>query len=177
MAFRLCRSGSAGGWPISRTVWTSRFVQIAFPRSPLPRVAARFAKAPMNSLRRHSPDTSDAHLLRTEANVKEPAMTHLKTLFIAAPVALGLLAAPSAHAEWRGHGGGWGHPGWGYHGGGRGYGVPLVGALLGAAVVGGIIASQPAYAPPPAYYAPPPAYYAPPPAYYAPQPYYAAPGY
>ncbi len=33
-------------------------------------------------------------------------MTHLKTLFIAAPVALGLLAAPAAHAEWRGHDGG-----------------------------------------------------------------------
>ena len=55
----------------------------------------------------------------------------------------------------------------------------LVGALLGAAVVGGIIASQPVYAPPPVYYAPPPAYYAPPgyaPSYY-PQQYYAAPGY
>jgi hypothetical protein len=105
-------------------------------------------------------------------------MTHLKTLLIAAPVALGMLAAPAAHAEWRGHGGGWGpHQGWGHHGGyggHRDYGLPLVGALLGAAVVGGIIASQPAYAPPPAYYAPPPAYYAPPayaPAYY-PQPYY-----
>jgi hypothetical protein len=107
-------------------------------------------------------------------------MTHLKTLLIAAPLALGLLAAPAAHAEWRGGhgGGGWGHhAGWGYRGG---YGVPLVGALLGAAVVGGIIASQPpvAYAPPPAYY-PPPGYYPSPgypPAYY-PQPYYAAPGY
>jgi len=108
-------------------------------------------------------------------------MTHLKTLLIAAPVAMGLLAAPAAHAEWRGHGGwghggGWGHQGgWGYHGGHRGNGLPLVGALLGAAVIGGIIASQPTYAPPPAYYAPPPAYYAPPaygPAYY-PQPYYA----
>jgi hypothetical protein len=104
-------------------------------------------------------------------------MTHLKTLFIAAPVALGLLAAPAAHAEWRGHGGGWGHAGYYHGGGGRGYGLPLVGALLGAAVVGGIIASQPAYAPPPAYYAPPPAYYAPPAYSYYPQPYYAAPGY
>jgi hypothetical protein len=104
-------------------------------------------------------------------------MIHLKTLLIAAPVALGMLAAPAAHAEWRGHGGGWGpHQGWGYHGGygHRDYGLPLVGALLGAAVVGGIIASQPAYTPPPAYYAPPPAYYPPPayaPAYY-PQQYY-----
>jgi hypothetical protein len=109
-------------------------------------------------------------------------MTHLKTLLIAAPVAMGLLAAPAAHAEWRGHGGGWGYGGgwghqggWGNHGGHRGNGLPLVGALLGAAVIGGIIASQPTYAPPPTYYAPPPAYYAPPaygPAYY-PQPYYA----
>jgi hypothetical protein len=126
----------------------------------------------MISLRRHSPDTYDAHLLGPEANVKEPAMTHLKTLLIAAPVALGLLAAPAAHAEWRGHGG--------WHGG-RGPGFPLAGALLGlgaAAVVGGIIASQPVYAPPPAYYYPPQAYYAPPGYYYQqPQPYYAAPGY
>lgn len=91
-------------------------------------------------------------------------MTHLKTLLIAAPVAMGLLAAPAAHAEWRGHGG--------YRG--PGYALPLVGALLGAAVVGGIIASQPAYAPPPAYYYPPPGYYPQP--YYS-QPYYVAPGY
>lgn len=97
-------------------------------------------------------------------------MTQLKTLLIAAPVALGLLAAPAAHAEWRG---GW-HGGHGY----RGPGFPLAGALLGlgaAAVVGGIIASQPVYAPPPAYYYPPQGYYAPPGYYY--QPYYAAPGY
>jgi hypothetical protein len=137
----------------------------------------------MLSLCRHSPDTRDAHFFDPEANAKEPAMTHLKTLLIAAPVALGLLAAPAAHAEWRGHGGwhgGWGHPEGGWHGG---YGhhdwaLPLVGALLGGAVIGGIIASQPAYAPPPVYYAPPPAYYAPPayaPAYY-PQQYY-QPGY
>ena len=36
-------------------------------------------------------------------------MINLKTFLIAAPVALGLLAAPAAHAEWRG--GGWGHHG------------------------------------------------------------------
>ena len=120
-------------------------------------------------------------------------MTHWKTLLIAAPVALGLLAAPAAHAEWRGgggwghHEGGWGHRdggwgrhegGWGYRGGyeHRSYGVPLAGALLGlgaAAVIGGVIASQQ----PPVVYAPPPAYY-PPPGYYPyPQPYYGAPDY
>ncbi len=98
-------------------------------------------------------------------------MTNLKTLLIAAPVALGLLAAPAAHAEWRGHGG-WGHRGY-YHGGGGGV---LAGALLGlgaAAVVGGIIASQPhvVYAPQPGYYAPPA--YAP--GYYQAPAYYAAP--
>jgi hypothetical protein len=101
-------------------------------------------------------------------------MTHLKTLLIAAPVALGLLAAPAAHAEWRGDG--WGHRGGrDYHRGydHRGYGLPLVGALLGAAVVGGIIASQP---PPVVTYAPPPAYY-PAPSYYYPPQYYAPPGY
>jgi hypothetical protein len=97
-------------------------------------------------------------------------MTQWKTMLIAAPVALGLLAAPAAHAEWRGGGyhGEWGHHGeWGYRGPG-----PLAGALIGlgaAAVVGGIIASQqPVYAPPPAHY------YAP---GYASPYYYAAPGY
>ena len=115
-------------------------------------------------------------------------MLHIKTLLIAAPVALGLLGAPAAHADWRhgggGHwgGGGGGHwgggggyrggGGWGHHRGGNG---ALTGALLGlgaAAVIGGIIASQPRY------YAPPPVVYAPRPSYYAPtyaQPYY--PGY
>jgi hypothetical protein len=102
---------------------------------------------------------------------------------IAAPIAAGLLAAPAAHAEWRGHGG-YGHYYGGYHGGWRGPGV--AGAILGlgaAAIVGGVIASQ-AYAPPPVvyaaprpYYAPPPAYYAPPPGYYAPPPAYYPPGY
>lgn len=102
-------------------------------------------------------------------------MTSLKTLLIAAPVAMGLLAAPAAHAEWRGHEG-W-HGGWG-HSRGPGWGLPLAGAILGAAVVGGIIASQPppvVYAPPPAYY-PPPAYAYPPGYYYAPPTYY-TPGY
>nr|WP_294522381.1 hypothetical protein [uncultured Rhodopila sp.] len=116
-------------------------------------------------------------------------MWRLKSLLIAAPVAAGLLAAPAAHAEWRGHGGyghyyggGYGH----YHGGGW-RGPSVAGALLGlgaAAVVGGVIASQ-AYAPPPVvyaqprpyYYAPPPVYYAPPPAYYAAPPAYYPPGY
>lgn len=110
-------------------------------------------------------------------------MTSLKTLLIAAPVAAGLLAAPAAHAEWRGGHGGWhgGGPAWhgggGWHGGWRGPGP--VGAIIGlgtAAILGGVIASQ-AYAPPPVYYAPPPAYY-PPPGYYAPPPaYYPPPGY
>lgn len=50
------------------------------------------------------------------------------TLLVAAPVAAGLLAAPAAHAEWRGHqqwhgggGGGWhGGGGGSWHGGGGG---------------------------------------------------------
>jgi len=116
-------------------------------------------------------------------------MGHVKTFLIAAPVALGLLAAPAAHAEWRGghdrggwsHGG-WGHGGWehreggwGYRGGyeHRGYGVPLAGVLLGlgaAAEIGGIVASQ---QPGPVEYGPPPGYYYPEPAYY----YQAQPGY
>ena len=101
-------------------------------------------------------------------------MLRLKALLIAAPVAVGLLAAPAAHAEWRGHGGWHGGYEHGHHGG-----VGVAGALLGlgaAAVIGGVIASQAYAAPPPAYYAPPPAYYTPAPTYYAPAPgYYAAP--
>ena len=97
-------------------------------------------------------------------------MINIKTLLIAAPVALGLLAAPAAHAEWRGggHGGGWGHrdAGWGHRGGYgyRGYGVPLGAALLGLGAAA-VIASQP------------PVVYAAPPAYYAQPQYYAQPGY
>jgi hypothetical protein len=103
-----------------------------------------------------------------EANQKEQAMTHLKTLLIAAPLALGLLSAPAAHAEWR-HGGGWG-----YHGRGHpGWGIPLVAGLVGLGVGAAIVGSQPVYAPPPAYYYPPPGYY-PAPAYA--QPYYPGPG-
>jgi hypothetical protein len=103
-------------------------------------------------------------------------MVGFKALLIAAPVALGLLAAPAAHADWHGRGGGWHGGGWhgGYH-----HGPGVGGALLGlgaAAVIGGVIASQ-AYAPPPVVYAPPPAYYAPPPVYYPPPGYAAPPGY
>ena len=99
-------------------------------------------------------------------------MLRLRALVIAAPIAAGLLAAPLAHADEHGHGGGWhggGDHGRGWHGDDH-HGVGVAGALLGlgaAAVVGGVIASQ-AYAPPPAYYAPPPGYYAPPPGYYPP---------
>jgi hypothetical protein len=104
------------------------------------------------------------------------AMSSLKTLFVAMPLAVGLLAAPMAHADWHGHGGGYHGGGYhgGYHGGGRGPGV--AGAIIGlgaAAVIGGVIASQ-AYAPPPVVYAPPPAYAAPPPVVYSPPP---PPGY
>ena len=116
-------------------------------------------------------------------------MLRFKALLIAAPIAAGLLAAPAAHAEWRGNRGGeWHGGGGGWNGGYRHYdrGPGVGGVLLGlgaAAVIGGVIASQ-AYAPPPPvyyaqprpYYAPPPVYYAPPPGYYAAPPYY-PPGY
>ena len=88
------------------------------------------------------------------------------SLLIAAPVALGLLAAPAAHADWRHHGGGWDN---GWHGHEHhGNGDAVAGALLGlgvGAVIGGVIASSrpscftrlpPVYAPPPVAYAPPP---------------------
>lgn len=121
-------------------------------------------------------------------------MWRIKSLLIAAPIAAGLLAAPAAHADWRGHGGYGHYYGGGYHGGynggyhgGGGHGAGVAGAILGlgaAAIIGGAIASQ-AYAPPPPvvyvqprpYYAPPPVYYAPPPGYYAAPPAYYPPGY
>jgi hypothetical protein len=122
---------------------------------------------------------------RRDEGVK--AMMRFKALLIAAPIAAGLLAAPAAHADWHGHGGG-GYHGGGYHGGGwhgGGYhggwhGPGVAGAVIGlgaAAVIGGVIASQAYAPPPPVYYAPPPAYYAPPPGYYAPPPGYYPPGY
>jgi hypothetical protein len=91
------------------------------------------------------------------------------SLLIAAPVALGLLATPAAHADWRHHGGGRDGDWHGYEHRGRGNGDAVAGALIGlgvGAVIGGIIASSQ-----PQYYAPPPVAYAPPP------PYYPAPGY
>lgn len=93
---------------------------------------------------------------------------------IAAVAALGLVAAPMAHADW--------HRDWRgdhhyYHhdddddGGGVAAGA-LIGLGLGALVGGAIAASQqPYYAPPPVAYAPPPAYY-PAPSYYQPPPRY-----
>jgi hypothetical protein len=94
------------------------------------------------------------------------------SLLVAAPVAVGLLAAPAAYADW-GHRGGW--RGYERHHD-HGHGGAVVGALLGlgaAALIGGVIASTQ----PPAYYAPPPVAYAPPPAYYPPPSYAAPPGY
>jgi len=92
------------------------------------------------------------------------------TLLIAAPVAVGLLAAPAANADWRDQRGWHGDRGW--HGGGYrgGYhhdnGDAAAAAILGlgaAAIIGGVIASQQ-----PRYYAPPPpVVYAPPPPYYS----------
>ena len=92
------------------------------------------------------------------------------SLLIAAPVAVGLLTAPAAHAEWRGHGG-WGGHGW-HHGRGVGpVGGALLGLGIGALVGGAVVASQPQY------YAPPPVAYAPPPAYYPAPAYTAGPSY
>ena len=103
-------------------------------------------------------------------------MLRFKAVLVAVPVMVGLLAAPAAHADWRGREGGW-HRGYEHeHRGGPGVAGAIIG-LGAAALLGGAIASQ-AYGPPPAYYAPPPpVYYAPPPrVYYAPpQAYYAPP--
>ena len=91
------------------------------------------------------------------------------TLLIAAPVALGLLAAPTARADWHHHddwhGGGWRGGDWHEH---HDHGGDVAtGAIIGlgvGALLGGVIASQaqPYYAPPPVVYAPPPPYYGPP---------------
>ena len=117
------------------------------------------------------------------ARYKEAPMRRLSTLLIATPVMFGLLAAPAAHAEWRGGEGGYpyrggGYPAYPHHGHD---GRALLGALIGlgtAAVIGGIIASQPRHYQPPAVYAPQPGYY-PAPAYEQPayQPSYRRPGY
>lgn len=85
-------------------------------------------------------------------------------LLVAAPVALGLLAATPAHAYYYRH-----------YGGGFGPGGIIAGTILGLGV-GAAVAG--AYAPPPVYYAPPPVYYAPPPVVYAaPPPAYGYPYY
>ena len=107
-------------------------------------------------------------------------MRPLKTFLIAIPVAFGLLAAPAAHAEWRGQHGrdGGDHYQPRYQEGHR-HGGSLAGALLGlgaAAVIGGIIASRQHYYQPPAFYEPQPEYY-PSPAYDPRGGYYQSPGY
>ncbi len=110
-------------------------------------------------------------------------MSPLKSLFVAVPVAISLLAAPAAYADEHGDHGRGGHE-QGRHGDwhgdrdrGHGGGNGVAGAILGlgaAAIIGGVIASQAYAPPPPVVYAPPPRYYAPPPVVYAPPP---PPGY
>jgi hypothetical protein len=119
-----------------------------------------------------NPDTSDPQVAHTRED-EVRAMRTWSSLLIAAPVALGLLAAPAAHADWHHHGGGWGG-GWQGHERhhDRGNGDAVAGALVGlgvGALLGGIIASSQ-----PQYYAPPPVVYAPPPPYGAPA-YYSVP--
>jgi hypothetical protein len=137
----------------------------------------------IRSLSRRNPDTVHLHPniidRRTAGRTKLEGvgiMSRFKALLIAAPVAVGLLAAPAAHADWHGRGGGWhgGGGGWHHGGGGDAAAAAIIG-LGAAAIIGGVLASQ-AYAPPPVYSAPPPAYY-PPPGYYAPAPGYYSPGY
>jgi hypothetical protein len=119
---------------------------------------------------------ADYHILGPK--LEDQTMRTWTSLLVAAPVAVGLLAAPAAHADW-GHRGGW--HGYERHHDHRG-GIGVAGALVGlgiAAAVGGVIAATQApayYAPPPVVYAPPPGYY-PAPAYAAPPGYYAPPPY
>jgi hypothetical protein len=105
----------------------------------------------------------------------------MRTVLLAVPAALALLAAPAAHADWYRHGG-WGGPRYAphyaYHGGayyhGGVVGPVVAGALVLGAVAASVLAPPVVYAPPPVYYAPPPVYYAPPPVVYAPPAYYRA---
>ena len=100
---------------------------------------------------------------------------HLRSLGLAAAVALGMILASSAtHADWHGGGGGWhGHDG-GWHGGEGWHGGGWHGGGWGPGITFGFV--PPYYYPPPAYYYPPPVYY-PPPYYAPPYPYGYAPGY
>lgn len=106
--------------------------------------------------------------------VKDQTMRTRASTLLAAIAAIGLVAAPAAHAQprdWRGRGH-FEHRG---HGPGPAVAGALVGLGVGALVGGAIVAAQqPYYAPPPVAYPPPGAYYPPPP--YAPPPGY-APGY
>src|SRR5580698_6305263 len=115
-----------------------------------------------------------------DSNRGVTVMIHLKTVLIAAPLAVGLLVTPAARATPHGCGGT--HGSFGFHGDPRlhpGLGRdfhrdPFVGGVflgLGAgALAGGVIASQTCYAPWPYCYPPPPVYYAPAPGYYPPPP-------
>ena len=116
-------------------------------------------------------------------------MPRIAAKFLAAtatiPLAVAIMAAPTAaHADY--YRGGYG----GYRGGHYGHRGIGTGAVVGGAILGlgvGALLARPYYAPPPVVYAPPPVYYAPPPAYayappayaYAPPPptYYLAPAY
>ncbi len=95
----------------------------------------------------------------------------------AAALAVGMLGASAAQADWRYRHGGWHGPRVHHHHGGAGALGAIIGLGVGVAI-GSMLAAPP---PPPVYYAPPappPGWYRPPPAYYAPPPgYYAPPGY
>jgi hypothetical protein len=94
-------------------------------------------------------------------------------LFAAALLA-GSLAAPAAHADWRGRGHGWGGPPV-YHHHHRGWnGAPLLGAIIGLGA-GVAIGSALAAPPPPVVYQPPPVLYQPPPRWVQPAPVYLPP--
>ena len=86
-------------------------------------------------------------------------MRSWKTLLIAAPIAMGLLAAPAAEAHWRGDGWRGGHD-WHHHDDGGAVAGAIIGLGVGA-MIGAIAASQQPHYAPQAYAPPPPAYYAP----------------
>src|SRR5450755_1647052 len=109
----------------------------------------------MKSRHRRIADTSDHHI-GVMSKDKDRAMRIWSSLLIAAPVVVGLLAAPAAHADWH-HNGDWhGHGGGGdwHHNNNNGGNVAagVIGGLAVGAIIGGVIASQqqPYYAPPPA---------------------------
>src|SRR3954468_17580036 len=107
-----------------------------------------------------NPVTTSPQVSRTRWKTGNRAMRTWSSLLIAAPVALGLLAAPAAHADWRHHGGGCGGGWHGFQHRDDGNCDAVDGELIGLGAgcrTGGMLTStHPRNAPPPPVPTPPP---------------------